>query len=218
MDAHEELFDRYLERQGHDRVFEPQDLPTGKRPDFALQLADGTRVVIEVEGIDEDYWPEGQATATLPAPSRRIKNKMRAGAEQLSELADQGVPLIVVIANASGSNFPLWWQNLREAIVGEPHLMMSGLRNGEFHEIWEQPRGGKGRDHQYLSAVANIYRCPWEQDVPGEDKRTEERIPCVDVVAFDDGRPAAPLPSGLFVGPYDRICDYDGKAFHKRSD
>lgn len=219
MDAHEKLFARYLEDRGHHHVFEPEGLPTAKRPDFAVDLPNGTRAIVEVEGIDEDYLPRhARGPVSRPAPSRRIKNKIRTGAAQLRELEGEGHPLVVVVANASGSNFPLWWQHLKEAIEGEEHVIMSDLRDGKFHSFGWQARGGKARDHQYLSAVANLYRCPWEQDVPGEEKRTQERIACVDVVAFDDGRPAVTLPPELFAGPYDRICDFDGQAFHTRAE
>jgi hypothetical protein len=210
MDVHENLFAEYLDQRSVAWKAFP-DLPTKKKPDFAVEV-DGTKVVVEVEGLGGDFYPD-QGYAALPPESNRIKNKIGAGAEQLRELAETGWPLVIVIASASGSNFPLSSRVLREAIQGEAKLVMRDFDGEQSHSMAEVPRGGKARNHLYLSAIAALYRSPFDQDVPGQARRTQERIACVDVITFDDGRSAAKLPARLFAGEYDRRWEWDGETF-----
>jgi hypothetical protein len=222
-DANEQLFESYLTHYGYSFVFEPE-LPTVKKPDFAIWRDPSQQTICEVEGFSAVAHPPqprrmGQVYTRNPhdefGPLRR---HITMGAQQLRDLRDTGKPLVVILANATSAEVDLGAEELMMAIDGDPRYVLAiDKRSGTAVSERYDGRDGKARDHLYRSAVGVVYKRLAEGGHGLEDpaslllkENAQTTAPRVDVIKFVDC-PAVALPGDLFDGPHDRIWEYSRK-------
>jgi hypothetical protein len=232
------MFEAYLEEHGYPAPAYEPDLGISKRPDYVVECPDG-EVICEVEEFDPIKMTSGGLSPvgqnSLKAALAPVRNKIRAAAAQVKELADSGRPLVAVLANPGGAWVPLGEKEMVWAMYGDPAFVFSvdreageALGGGEFVAT----RNGKLRnDHPYLSAVAVISVREHAVDFyevlaasmegASADEKTEaifaakregevpegsyHRITVYETISSS----AAPLPQSIFSGAHDRRFRFD---------
>lgn len=104
----EEWFDRYVRDHGHDPGPPEPDLGTARRPDRLIRWH-GHEVVCEIKEFAQDVVPANQGVGAVAAQRwfGAVPCQVHASARQMRELADRGLPLVVVLANPRGAFVPL---------------------------------------------------------------------------------------------------------------
>lgn len=229
------MFEAYLAEQGYPAADHEPDLGTTKRPDYVIER-DGQRCVVEVKqfAAGTRSFPDQRAgTTSVEAVLKPIRSQLREAARQLKDVAQAGLPLVVMLTNPHGAFVMLGTQEMVWAMYGDPVVVIDidprvGGAVGEARQ--EVGRNGRlARDHQYISAVAIFGHrervADWydemnerHADLPGEERwrliceadargeRPEGSYHRVSV--FKTLSPSAvPLPDTFFAGERDRVFE-----------
>ena len=122
------MFEAYLCEQGYPEPEHEPALGTTKRPDYLLKR-NGQRCMCEVKEFNKDTrstpdQPDG--TVDLKTVLKLIWSQLRQAARQLKEVADLGLPLVVVVTNPHGA-----WVNLGEREIGVGDVRRSDCRGAD---------------------------------------------------------------------------------------
>jgi hypothetical protein len=170
----EQWFDDYLDTNGFTFECEP-DLGVEKRPDRLIDRA-GVEAICEVKEFTTDAmarrWPEGGSQIGSFSSEEWLLNVRRAissAARQLEPLADDGRPLVIVLANPRGVIAEIEGPKLIEAMQGD--LMITFRVDRETGGPASEPEwalGGGGRlagEHApWVSAVVGLHRGDHRRD------------------------------------------------------
>jgi hypothetical protein len=204
--ASERRFERYAHAQGVPFVFEP-DLGTHSNPDYQLTVG-GSDVVCEVKEFKTTWlsgWLSPIGSADAGRSTQAVRTRVRRGAEQLAELAGQGMPLAIVLANPHQADVDL-----------EPERVWAAL----YYD--DGPLENNRADH--VSAIVILHRRTAEQEwaednvrrlgplealraaIRAEREGTTPRDETLYVTVLPAASPAAvALPAGVFDGPDDTV-------------
>ncbi|MFC1405783.1 MULTISPECIES: hypothetical protein [Streptacidiphilus] len=231
-DAAEARVQRYLEERGYAFEHEP-DLGITKNPDFLVTAAEA-KVVLEVKAFDTfgmfETLPVGASVGSrsMEEALKPVRRQISKAAGQLKELADSGMPLVVVLDNPAGRPVPLNSYSVVAAMYGDPEVTGTLGPNGGIEDWrWSAGRNGKlTMDHSYVSAVAVLRRedhgslwvAQWMDEHRAEYDRdsaefmqalveASKEAPVGDEVFFEVfetvSESAVPLPRDVFNGPRD---------------
>ncbi|MGV9601319.1 hypothetical protein ACWDR1_32135 [Streptosporangium sandarakinum] len=239
----EEWLDRYLSERGYN-ADTPGD-PDQKNPDRLITTPDGRQVVCEVKSfatpglLKEARFREGSGGIRVSQPMARtqkealqpIRDKIKEAAKQLKRYKDDGLPLMVILANPMSCPIPFDESSVIAAMYGDIDAVFEITEPGAEHEgaSWLQAgRNGKlTSDHHYISAVALLRERPhsaaWAKAWFDENRRRFDQAQ--DMIAAylqaaktenapqgsevflsiieTTGEEAVPLPRDLFNGPLD---------------
>lgn len=231
------MFEAYVAEQNYPAPQHEPDLGTTKRPDYLIER-DGERCVVEVKQFAPDTrsFPDQRAgTTTVEAILKPIRSQIREAARQLKDVAQLGLPLVVMLTNPHGAFVILGNRELVWAMYGDPVVVMDidvtvgGAVGEPRHEVGRN--GRLARDHQYISAVAILSRrqraTDWydetakrHADLPGAERwrliceaetrgeRPEGSYHRVSV--FKTLSPSAvALPDPFFAGEHDLVFEPD---------
>jgi hypothetical protein len=214
-------FEGYLDVLGLEHEYEP-DLGTTKKPDFLVTTPTGP-VVCEVKAFSPQPMPsEGFYVRGMREVLTTSRNSMRSAARQLHELAGQGIPLVIVLANPADAHVSL--DHVVHAMYGDMQAVITGHGDGSTsNELLATLNGRLRNDHPYVSGVLVLRKGSRQQDAlrawqPSRDDLTPEEFTAelnayVESITADGldtyleatfveapGREATPLPEGVFVG------------------
>lgn len=136
MNEAEQRFVAYLQAHHYDWSHEPDyqarfglGAPPATRPDFLVARGD-RRAVAEVRQFETTHIRDRLARSGGPASlsPQEVYGSLRSGmwekAEQLSPLADVGVPLLIVLANPLGADVMLDPHHVQAAMWGNPGFVI----------------------------------------------------------------------------------------------
>jgi hypothetical protein len=174
----EQWFDDYLVTNGYSFEVEP-DMGIPTRPDRLIERV-GIEAFCEIKEFTTDApmrrWPEGGRRIGSFSTHQWLLNIRRAisdAASQLELLAEDGRPLVIVLANPHGVLADLRGGNLIEAMYGD--MTVTFRINPETGEPASEPEwvlGDYGRlageQASWVSAVAGLqrgnHRADWERN------------------------------------------------------
>ncbi|MBA2897778.1 hypothetical protein [Nonomuraea soli] len=241
----EALFDRYLAERGY--TAHASDDPGQRNPDRLITVPDGRRAVCEVKSfaskglLKRAHFREGEAGTGMRVSQpmvqsqkealEPVRDKIKEAAKQLRRYKDDGLPLMVVLANPMSKPIPFDESSLIAAMYGDIEAVF---------EIPEQGAEGEGEswlaaglngkltnDHQYISAVALLRERPhsiaWAAAWFDENRSRFEdpkdmAVGYLEAAVTEDvpqgsdvflsiietaSEEAVPLPRDLFNGPLD---------------
>ncbi|MFF0250801.1 hypothetical protein [Streptosporangium sandarakinum] len=242
----EEWFDRYLSERGYSADI-PDDSDR-KNPDRLITVPDGRQVVCEVKSfatfglLKEARFREGSGGIRVSQPMARsqkealqpIRDKIKEAAKQLKRYQDDGLPLMVILANPMNCPVPFDESSVIAAMYGDIDAVFEVTEPGAAHEgtSWLQAgRNGKlTSDHHYISAVALLCERPhsaawatawFDENRPRFDRIQDMIAAYLEVAEADSvpqgsevfltvietiGEEAVRLPRDLFNGPLDLRC------------
>lgn len=223
-------FEEYLDALGLGHEYEP-DLGTTKKPDYRVTTPTGP-VVCEVKAFSPQPMPaEGFYVRDMREVLTTSRNSIRSAARQLRELAGQGIPLVIVLANPADAHVSL--DHVVHAMYGDRQTVITKHGDGSTSsELLATLAGRLRNDHPYVSGVLVLRKGSRQQDALDEwqpsrddlthDEFTTELNAYLKSIATDGlgtyleatyieapGREATPLPDGIFAGEHAyrwRLC------------
>jgi hypothetical protein len=241
--AGDKLLEQYLDEHGFDALEHEPDVGTAKRPDYVIRRG-ASQLIVEVKEFSpgtSSLPAQTSGTTSLEVVLKPIRSQLREAARQLKDVADLGLPLMVVLTNPHGAFVIMGEQELIWAMYGDPVIRMAidprvGAAVGD-PEYGVGRNGRLARDHQYISAVgvlrqrsrasdwhdaliAEYADMSWQdrwrkiEEAEARGERPEGDYRSIDV--FKTLSPSAvPLPAGFFTGPSDRLFEpnQDGTAY-----
>jgi hypothetical protein len=240
-DLAEAWFDRYLHERGYASIITGD--PDRKNPDRLITAPDGRQAVCEVKSfatlglLKKAHFREGEEgirvsqvmTRSQKEALQPIRDKIKEAAGQLKRYKDEGLPLMVVLANPMGCPIP--FEDVIAAMYGDIDAVFEITEPGSDAEgaSWLQAgcNGKLTNDHQYVSAVAilreRLRSSTWaeawfEENRPRFDRAQDLTVAYLEAAKGSNvpqgsdvllsiietvNAEAAPLPRDLFDGPLD---------------
>jgi hypothetical protein len=204
--ASEKRFERYLQSRNLDFQFEP-DLGTHFQPDYKVSVG-GAVTIVEVKEFKTTWLSDrlssiGSVQASRPTAA--VRKRVRRAARQLVELADEALPLVIVISNPLQADVDLDPERVWASLYfdGGP---LEGNRADHVSAVVILHRRTAAQELATenvrrwgpMRALLAAARLDEEGTVPEEETLYVTVLPTLSAIA-------APLPDELFNGPADSV-------------